>query len=122
VLQAAVPVLEGDSEATLAARVLAQEHRIYPQAIHWFCADRLEITPHGAVRIKSAHDAAGAPASSEQGPAERGAGPRLRDANVRESGAAPSSAGPASVSGVTSPKGAPVPPSDGALLAPALDP
>jgi phytoene synthase len=48
-----------------------------------------------------------APASSEQGS-------RLRDANVRESGAAPSSAGVASVSGVTSPKGAPVPPSDGA--------
>ena len=51
----------------------------------------------------------GAPASSEQGS-------RLRDANVRESGAAPSSAGVASVSGVTSPKGAPVPPSDGAPL------
>ena len=49
----------------------------------------------------------GAPASSKQGS-------RLRDANVRESGAAPSSAGVASVSGVTSPKGAPVPPSDGA--------
>ena len=48
-----------------------------------------------------------APASSEQGS-------RLRDATVRESGAAPSSAGVASVSGVTSPKGAPVPPSDGA--------
>ncbi|MBI4192830.1 MAG: squalene/phytoene synthase family protein [Betaproteobacteria bacterium] len=41
----------------------------------------------------------GAPASSEQGS-------RLRDANVSESGAAPSSAGVASVSGVTSPKGA----------------
>jgi len=39
------------------------------------------------------------PASSKQGS-------RLRDANVRESGAAPSSAGVASVSGVTSPKGA----------------
>jgi homoserine kinase type II len=50
----------------------------------------------------------GAPASSEQGS-------RLRDANVRESGAAPSNAGVASVSGVASPKGAPAPPSDGAL-------
>ena len=47
------------------------------------------------------------PASSEQGS-------RLRDANVRESGSAPSNAGVASASGVTSPKGAPVPPSDGA--------
>jgi len=40
--------------------------------------------------------------------------PRLRDATGRESGAALSSAGVASVSGVTSSKGAPVPPSDGA--------
>jgi formyltetrahydrofolate-dependent phosphoribosylglycinamide formyltransferase len=31
--QAAVPVLDGDTEATLAARVLAQEHIIYPQAV-----------------------------------------------------------------------------------------
>ncbi len=114
VVQAAVPVLNGDSEDTLAARVLAQEHRIYPQAIRWFCADRLEITPQGAIAIKLARDAGGAPANSEQGS-------RLRDTNVRESGTVPSSSGVASVSGVTSPKGAPVPPSDGALLAPALD-
>jgi cell division septal protein FtsQ len=56
----------------------------------------------------------GAPASREQGPAERGGGTRLRDASSRESGAALSSAGVASVSGVTSPKGAPVPTSGGA--------
>jgi phosphoribosylglycinamide formyltransferase-1 len=31
--QAAVPVLQGDTEQTLAARVLEQEHRIYPQAV-----------------------------------------------------------------------------------------
>ena len=54
--------------------------------------------------------AGGAPASSKQGS-------RLRDAHVRESGAVLSSAGAASVSGVTSPKGAPVPPSDGAQAA-----
>ena len=52
----------------------------------------------------------------EHAPASREQGSRLRDANVRESGAAPSSAGAASVSGVTSPEGAPVPPSDGAHL------
>jgi phosphoribosylglycinamide formyltransferase-1 len=34
VCQAAVPVLDDDTEETLAARVLVQEHRIYPQAIH----------------------------------------------------------------------------------------
>ena len=99
VIQAAVPVLPDDSEDTLAARVLAQEHRIYPQAIRWFCDGRLEITPRATVALKAARDASGPPASSKQGS-------RLRDANVRESGAAPSSAGVASVSGVTSPKGA----------------
>lgn len=35
VIQAAVPVLPGDDEAALAARVLAQEHRIYPKALRW---------------------------------------------------------------------------------------
>ena len=33
VRQAAVPVLEGDTEETLAARILIEEHRIYPEAI-----------------------------------------------------------------------------------------
>jgi hypothetical protein len=32
-----------------AARVLEQEHRIYPQAIRWFCDGRLEITPRETV-------------------------------------------------------------------------
>ena len=45
IVQAAVPVLPGDSEETLGARVLEQEHRIYPQAIRWFAEDRLTITP-----------------------------------------------------------------------------
>jgi phosphoribosylglycinamide formyltransferase-1 len=37
--QAAVPVLPGDTVETLAARVLVQEHRIYPMALRWFLAD-----------------------------------------------------------------------------------
>lgn len=41
VLQARVPVLPGDDEATLAARVLVQEHRIYPRVIRWFAEGRL---------------------------------------------------------------------------------
>lgn len=41
VLQATVPVQPGDDEATLAARVLVQEHRIYPQCIAWFAQGRL---------------------------------------------------------------------------------
>ena len=38
--QAAVPVLEGDTEDTLAARVLAQEHVIYPSALAAFASGR----------------------------------------------------------------------------------
>src|SRR5712691_11091037 len=41
VLQAAVPVLPGDTEDTLAARVLTVEHRIYPEAIRLFAEGRL---------------------------------------------------------------------------------
>jgi len=43
VIQAAVPVRTDDTPATLAARVLAQEHRIYPQAVRWFAEGRLQI-------------------------------------------------------------------------------
>ena len=43
VIQAAVPVLEADTEETLATRVLKQEHRIYPEAIRWLVAGRLKI-------------------------------------------------------------------------------
>ena len=41
VLQAKVPVLPGDDEATLAARVLAREHVIFPKVIGWIAAGRL---------------------------------------------------------------------------------
>ena len=60
VIQAAVPVLAGDSEDTLAARVLAEEHRIFPQAIRWFCDGRLEITPQGTASLKAARGVTGA--------------------------------------------------------------
>ena len=50
VIQAAVPVLPGDSPATLAARVLEQEHRIYPRAARWFLDERLVIA-NGTVRV-----------------------------------------------------------------------
>lgn len=42
VIQAAVPVFPDDTEKTLAARVLQQEHRIYPQAVRWFMENRLK--------------------------------------------------------------------------------
>jgi phosphoribosylglycinamide formyltransferase 1 len=50
VIQAAVPVLAGDTEASLAARVLAAEHRIYPQAVRWFLEGRIEFMPGGVVQ------------------------------------------------------------------------
>ncbi len=43
VIQARVPVEPGDTPETLAARVLDQEHRIYPQAIRWFAEGRLAL-------------------------------------------------------------------------------
>jgi phosphoribosylglycinamide formyltransferase 1 len=43
--QAAVPVLPGDTEATLAARVLAQEHRIYPAALRRVAAGLVALGP-----------------------------------------------------------------------------
>ena len=52
IAQAAVPVLENDTEETLAARVLAEEHRILPQAIRWFAEGRLVIAD-GRVRVRT---------------------------------------------------------------------
>ncbi len=43
VLQAAVPVLPGDSEETLSRRILAEEHRIFPEAVRLFAEGRLRI-------------------------------------------------------------------------------
>ncbi|MCB1536072.1 MAG: phosphoribosylglycinamide formyltransferase [Rhodoblastus sp.] len=43
ILQAAVPVEDSDDADALAARVLAQEHRIYPQALALVAADRVKI-------------------------------------------------------------------------------
>jgi phosphoribosylglycinamide formyltransferase-1 len=43
VLQAAVPVLPDDTEETLSDRILAQEHRLYPEAVRLFAEGRLSI-------------------------------------------------------------------------------
>ena len=43
IVQARVPVLPDDDPDALAARVLAQEHRLYPQAIRWFAEGRLKL-------------------------------------------------------------------------------
>jgi phosphoribosylglycinamide formyltransferase-1 len=41
IVQAMVPVRPDDDETTLAARVQAEEHRIYPLAVGWYCEGRL---------------------------------------------------------------------------------
>ena len=51
VIQAAVPVLPEDTEDALAARVLVQEHCIYPQAVRWFCEGRIKLSTVGRVEI-----------------------------------------------------------------------
>ncbi len=51
VIQAAVPVRSEDTAETLAARVLRQEHVIYPRAVNWFLEDRLVIEGD-LVRVK----------------------------------------------------------------------
>lgn len=43
IAQAAVPVLDDDTEATLAARVLKEEHRIYPETLRLLASERLRI-------------------------------------------------------------------------------
>ncbi|WP_198120837.1 phosphoribosylglycinamide formyltransferase [Massilia rhizosphaerae] len=50
VIQARIPVLPGDTEDSLAQRLLAEEHVIYPQAVRLFIEDRLSIED-GEVRI-----------------------------------------------------------------------
>ena len=60
VIQAAVPVYPDDSEETLAARVLAQEHVVYPQAVRWFLEGRLRLDADGRVRLDGERREAGA--------------------------------------------------------------
>lgn len=52
ILQAVVPVLDDDTAETLAARILEQEHRIYPEAVQLYAQGRLEIVGR-KVRVKS---------------------------------------------------------------------
>jgi formyltetrahydrofolate-dependent phosphoribosylglycinamide formyltransferase len=56
--QAAVPVLPDDTEATLAARVLAEEHRLYPAALAWLAAGQVALAG-GVARVDGAEAAGG---------------------------------------------------------------
>jgi phosphoribosylglycinamide formyltransferase-1 len=43
ICQAAVPVVEGDTEESLSARILVEEHRLYPLAVKLFAMDKLTV-------------------------------------------------------------------------------
>jgi phosphoribosylglycinamide formyltransferase-1 len=58
IVQAAVPVLPDDSEATLAARVLEQEHAIYPKALYWVAEGSVSIDSNGRVQQNHAENSA----------------------------------------------------------------
>jgi phosphoribosylglycinamide formyltransferase-1 len=44
IIQSSVPVLDDDTEESLSERILAEEHRIYPQAIQWIAEGRLKLS------------------------------------------------------------------------------
>lgn len=58
IIQAAVAVLPDDTEQRLSARVLHEEHRIFPQAIRWLCAGQIELSAEGRVTTQF-HNQAG---------------------------------------------------------------
>jgi phosphoribosylglycinamide formyltransferase-1 len=51
IIQAAVPVLHDDTPQTLSARVLHEEHRIFPQAVRWLCRDQARLDADGRVSV-----------------------------------------------------------------------
>ena len=57
IVQAAIPVLPDDTETTLAARVLAEEHRIYPQALAWLARGDARLEAAGRVSFPHARTA-----------------------------------------------------------------
>lgn len=58
IIQAVVPLLEGDTEEILETRILDQEHRILPQAIQYFSEGRLEVDGRRVI-LKSGKPVAG---------------------------------------------------------------
>jgi phosphoribosylglycinamide formyltransferase-1 len=54
VMQSVVPVRPGDDENTLAARVLATEHVIYPQSVRWFVGGKLRLEDGRVTQVDGA--------------------------------------------------------------------
>jgi len=63
IAQAAVAVAPDDTEETLAARVLAQEHKLYPQVVRWVAEGRVTLAPDGSVTVRRKAAATGSLAS-----------------------------------------------------------
>ena len=57
IIQAAVPVLGNDTPQSLSARVLMEEHLIYPQAIRWLCSGHVSLNSEGSVVFNRAEHA-----------------------------------------------------------------
>jgi phosphoribosylglycinamide formyltransferase-1 len=55
-----VPVLADDTPASLAARVLRQEHRIFPQAVAWIAAGRVDLRVDNTAAVRGVPDGADA--------------------------------------------------------------
>ncbi len=51
IVQAAVPVLKDDTPDSLSARILREEHRVYPQAIRWICKGQVTLGADGKVKF-----------------------------------------------------------------------
>jgi phosphoribosylglycinamide formyltransferase-1 len=68
VAQAVVPVLPGDDEAALAARVLAEEHRMYPRAVRWFVHGELRVEGERVLHTGGACQAFGLQGSGRAAP------------------------------------------------------
>ena len=79
IIQAIVPVLPGDSETTLAERILREEHKIYPQAIQWFA-----VRTDRGQRSQGLDQRAFCPAA--QGADQSGHHRRLRENHVHTTG------------------------------------
>ena len=98
----------------IAAEITARDAAPQQTDVVTLAAEVLEVVTEGDTYVASVRFSGMIRECADGALASREQGSRLRDATDRESGAALSSAGVASVSVVTSPKGAPVPPSDGA--------
>lgn len=53
IAQAAVPVLADDTPQSLAARVLRQEHRLFPLAVRWLAENRVRLREDGTVAVRT---------------------------------------------------------------------